>query len=106
MMTAKTSKYAVVIHWTVAVLTSNSSMSAGNVTFMTVSTTTPENDMMPVATTDMMSRASSTRSNSPAAIGGCSVTCMLYSRDCDARAGMSLVRADMRMIVGFRKRCR
>lgn len=83
MMTAKTSKYAVVIHWTVAVLTPNSSMSAGNVTFMAVSTTTSANDMMPAATTDIMSRASSTRSNSPAAVGDCSVTCMLYSRDCD-----------------------
>lgn len=53
-----------VIHCTVEVPTWNSAMRVGNVTFMAVSTTTPENDMMPAAATDSTSLASSLRSYS------------------------------------------
>ena len=45
-----------VIHCTTAVLMPNSPMSVGNVTFMELSTTTPENDMMPAAITDATTR--------------------------------------------------
>ena len=47
-----------VTHCTVAVSTPNSLMSEGNVMFIAVSTTTPENDMMPQAMTDKIRRAS------------------------------------------------
>ena len=57
------SRYPVVIHCTVDVPTPNSFMSDGNVTFMAVSTTTPENDMSPVATIDIISLASILLSN-------------------------------------------
>lgn len=61
-MHVSTSRYAVVTHCTVAVFTENSSINAGNATFMAVSTTTPANDMMPQATIESTSFASSTRS--------------------------------------------
>ncbi len=70
MMAVSTSRYPVVTHCTVAVSTPNSLMSEGNVMFMAVSTTTPENDMMPQAMTDRIRRASMRRVNS-----SCMVLC-------------------------------
>ena len=57
-MTARISRYPVVIHCTVDVPMPNSFISVGNVTFMAVSTTTPEKDMMPAARIDSTSFAS------------------------------------------------
>lgn len=54
-MTARTRRYPVVIHCTEEVPIWNSSIKEGKVTFMAVSTTTPEKDIMPVATIDRIS---------------------------------------------------
>ncbi len=51
---ATTSRYTDVIHCTTLEVTENWRMSVGKVTFMDVSTITPQNDMSPVATTAAM----------------------------------------------------
>ena len=63
MMMARIKRYDVVIHCTVEVPIENSSINVGNVTFMAVSTTTPEKDIIPVATTERTSFVLSFRSN-------------------------------------------
>ena len=57
MMMARIKRYEVVIHCTVEVPIENSSINVGNVTFMAVSTTTPEKDIIPVAITERTSFA-------------------------------------------------
>lgn len=51
---ASISRYPDVIHWTVAVPMPNSFIRVGNVIFIAVSTTTPQKDMIPAATTEKM----------------------------------------------------
>ena len=63
MMMARIKRYEVVIHCTVEVSMENSSINVGNVTFMAVSTTTPEKDIIPVAITERTSFALSSLLN-------------------------------------------
>ena len=63
MIIARIKRYEVVIHCTVEVPIENSSINVGNVTFMAVSTTTPEKDIIPVAITERTSFALSSLLN-------------------------------------------
>ena len=58
MIIARIRRYPVVIHCTVEVPMPNSSIRVGKVTFMAVSTTTPEKDMIPAAMMEKISFAS------------------------------------------------